>query len=122
MPGKSSSRCAAMTSSSGTYRCGEASRKRDSSGGTLTRAKCSWPLTGLRTTTARFSERPEMYGKGCAGSTASGVSTGKICCRKRVNRRACSFSVSSGPADQVDALVGELRARCPAGSRRRAGP
>ena len=36
-----------------------------------------------------------MYGKGCAGSTASGVRTGKIWCRKRVNRRACSFSVSS---------------------------
>ena len=54
-----------------------------------------WPLTGLRTTTARFRDRPEMYGKGCAGSTASGVSTGKIWCRKRVNRRACSFSVSS---------------------------
>ena len=29
-----------------------------------------------RTTTARFSDSPEMYGNGWAGSTASGVSTG----------------------------------------------
>src|SRR5690606_6277392 len=29
------------------------------------------------TTTARFNDNPEMYGKGWAGSTASGVSTGK---------------------------------------------
>ncbi len=85
-----------MTSSMGTYRCGDASRKRVSSGGTLTRAKWRWPLTGLRTTTARLSESPEMYGNGCAGSTASGVRTGNTRCRKKVNRRACSFSVRSG--------------------------
>lgn len=36
-----------------------------------------------------------MYGKGCAGSTASGVSTGKICCRNSVASRACSLPVSS---------------------------
>ena len=33
---------------------------------------------GSRTTIARLSERFEMYGNGCAGSTASGVSTGKM--------------------------------------------
>ncbi len=62
----------------------------------MTRAKWRWPLTGLRTTTARLRERPEMYGNGCAGSTASGVSTGKIWLRNSVKRRACSFSVRSG--------------------------
>ena len=45
--------------------------------GTLTRANRSVRPSGSRTVTARFSDRPEMYGNGCAGSTASGVSTGK---------------------------------------------
>ena len=35
-------------------------------------------------------ERLEMYGNGCAGSTASGVSTGKTCSRKYVRRRSRS--------------------------------
>ncbi|MNW53526.1 hypothetical protein D3C74_310910 [compost metagenome] len=69
--------------------------KRGSSGGTLTRAKCSLPVVGLTTTTARLSESPEMYGKGCAGSTARGVSTGKICLRKNLCRRSCSRVSSS---------------------------
>ena len=47
-------------------------------GGTFTRAKNSSSLSGLRTMTARLSERPEMYGNGCDGSTARGVRTGKI--------------------------------------------
>ena len=42
----------------------------------MTRAKRRTPLSGSRTTTARLSERSEMYGNGCAGSTASGVRTG----------------------------------------------
>jgi hypothetical protein len=63
---------------------------RGSSGGTLTRAKCSLPVDGLTTTTPRFSESPEMYGNGCAGSTASGVRTGKICLRKNLCSRSCS--------------------------------
>ena len=76
-----------MTSSSGTNRTAYApvvgarrrpGRSRGSDGGTLTRAKCSLPVFGLTRVTARFSDRPEMYGNGCAGSTASGVSTGKI--------------------------------------------
>ena len=51
--------------------------------GTLTRANNSeLPPAGSRSTTARFSDRLLMYGNGCAGSTASGVSTGKTCSRK----------------------------------------
>ena len=50
--------------------------------GTLTRAKCSTPVAGSRTSTARLSDSPLMYGNGCAGSTASGVSTGNTCARK----------------------------------------
>jgi hypothetical protein len=50
--------------------------------GTLMRANSSGPLSGSRATTARFSDSPEMYGNGWAGSTASGVSTGKTCARK----------------------------------------
>ena len=66
-----------MTSSSGTNRPGAASIHRSMIGGTFTRAKWSLPVSGLRITSARLSDRPEMYGNGWAGSTASGVSTGK---------------------------------------------
>ena len=52
--------------------------KRGKFDGTLTRAKSSFSVSGFFTTTARFSESPEMYGKGCEGSIASGVKTGKI--------------------------------------------
>jgi hypothetical protein len=50
--------------------------------GTLTLANSSGPPSGSRTTTARLSDSPEMYGNGCAGSTASGVSTGNTWSRK----------------------------------------
>jgi hypothetical protein len=50
--------------------------------GTFTRANRSVPPSGSRTVTARLSERPEMYGNGWAGSTASGVSTGNTCAEK----------------------------------------
>ena len=60
MPGKSCLRCSPMTSSSGTKRWLPTGTKRLKIGGTLTRAKCSVPDLGLRTTTARLSERPEM--------------------------------------------------------------
>ena len=60
MPGNSRSRWAAMTSSSGTNRPGSASIHRVKIGGTLTRAKWSLPVSGLRITTARLSESPEM--------------------------------------------------------------
>ena len=74
---------------------------RGSSGGTLTRAKCSLPVDGFTTTTARLSDRPEMYGNGCAGSTASGVSTGKICLRKYFRSRSCSASPSCSQRTSV---------------------
>ncbi len=52
---------------------------RGSSGGTFTRAKRrSHGRSGRVTTTAKFSDRCEMYGNGWPGSTASGVSTGKM--------------------------------------------
>ena len=49
-----------MTSSSGTKRELPTARKRSSEGGTLTRANNSEPVCGLPTTTARFSDNPEM--------------------------------------------------------------
>ena len=49
-----------MTSSSGTNRWLPSATNRLNVGGTLTRAKCSLPVLGLRTSTAMFSERPEM--------------------------------------------------------------
>ena len=76
IPGNNMSRCWAIRSSSGTKREPPMPRNRSRLGGTFTRANSSVPVAGLRTTTARFSESPEMYGNGWAGSTASGVSTG----------------------------------------------
>ena len=61
-----------MTSSSGTKRVlnrsivvgspgsGSMCSSRGSKGGTLTRAKCSLPVLGLTSRTARLSESPEM--------------------------------------------------------------
>ena len=96
IPGNSAPSLAAMTCSSSTKRSPSGSAtKRGSSGGTFTRAKRSSPLDGSRTVTARFSDRFEMYGKGCAGSTARGVSTGKISSRKSASRWARSSSDSS---------------------------
>ena len=45
-------------------------------GGTLTLAKDSSLVAGFFRITAKLSESPEIYGKGCEGSTASGVKTG----------------------------------------------
>ncbi len=72
MPGKSASRCAAITSSSGTsigapasVSAGEIVTKRGRfSVGTFTRANTRWLETGSCTITARLSERFDMYGKG----------------------------------------------------------
>jgi hypothetical protein len=61
------------------------STKRGTLLGTLTRAKRSVPVLGppmSRTSTARLSDSPLMYGNGCDGSTASGVSTGNTWARK----------------------------------------
>ena len=49
-----------MTSSIGTKRWLPTPTKRPNVGGTLTRAKCSVPVLGWRTTTARLSDSPEM--------------------------------------------------------------
>ena len=46
--------------------------------GIFNRANLCSPEFGSLATTARFNARFEMYGKGCAGSTANGVRTGKI--------------------------------------------
>ena len=68
--------CAAMTSSIGTYLFCPTARNLGSSGGTLTRANTVASVLGSAIITARLSDRPEMNGNGCAGSTTSGVSTG----------------------------------------------
>ena len=60
IPGKSRFRCSPMTSSSGTKRWLPSGTNRLKIGGTLTRAKCSLSVLGLRTRTARLSESPEM--------------------------------------------------------------
>ncbi|CAB4705637.1 unannotated protein [freshwater metagenome] len=81
MPGNKLLKCAPIKSSKGINRLIPlrfVSTKRGRTGGTLTRAKNSSPVTAFFTMTARLSERPDMYGNGCEGSTASGVSTGKI--------------------------------------------
>ena len=79
IPGNSDSRCAASTCSIVTNRSPSPSAtNRSSSGGTFTRANRRCPVIGSRTTAARFSDRLEMYGNGCEGSTDRGVSTGKI--------------------------------------------
>ena len=88
MPGKSTSRFSAISSSSTTNeRPSPTGTKRGSiSFGTFTRANVSTSVTGSRTTTPSDSERFEMYGNGRPRPTASGVSTGKIW------RRNCSSS------------------------------
>ena len=58
------------------------------------------PVAGSRTSTARLSESPLMYGNGCAGSTASGVSTGKTWARKYSASRLRSAVVELVPAQR----------------------
>ena len=112
MPGNSASRCAAITCSSGTKRSPSGSAtKRGSSGGTLTRAKRRSPVIGSRTTAARFSDRFEMYGNGCAGSTASGVSTGKMrSSNSPLEERDVGGLEAVEGTDDADALLLERRA------------
>ena len=96
MPGNRRSRCAAITCSIGTNRVSSASgRNRGRTGGTFTRAKRSSPVCGSRTCTARLSDRFEMYGNGCDGSTASGVSTGNIWASNTAASSARSAGVRS---------------------------
>ena len=76
-----------MTCSRGTKRSPSAiTTKRGRMGGTFTRANLRSPVVALRTMTARFNDRLEMSGNGCAGSTDRGVSTGKIHCWKTCTR------------------------------------
>ena len=89
-----------MSSSTGRNRAPRLSfctvTKRGTLLGTLTRANSSeLPPAGSRSTTARFNDREEMYGNGCAGSTASGVRTGNTCSRKYVRSRSRSGASSS---------------------------
>ena len=73
-------------------------------GGTLTRANRRIWVEGSRTTTARFSDRSEMYGNGWAGSTDSGVRIGNTrfsnVCRRctRSSPRRSSQSTTLIPA------------------------
>ena len=77
IPGNSMSRFAAITCSCGMNRSPSGSGvKRAMFGGTFTRANRRMRVEGSRATTARFSDRSEMYGNGCAGSTESGVRIG----------------------------------------------
>ncbi len=50
-----------------------------------------------------------MYGNGCAGSTASGVSTGKTWSRKNAWSRSCSVVRQRVPVDEGDPGVGQGR-------------
>ena len=88
MPGKSTSRFSAISSSSVTnVRPSPVATNRGSiSFGTFTRAKVSTSVIGSRTITPSESDRLEMYGNGRPRPTASGVSTGKIWRRKRSSR------------------------------------
>ena len=65
-----------MIWSSSTNRPGSTWTSRGKSGGILTRANRFSPVSGSRRPTAIDSVRVLMYGNGCPGSTASGVSTG----------------------------------------------
>ena len=100
IPGNSWPRWAAITCSSGTNRSPSGiTTNRGSRSGTLTRANRRSPVTGSRRSTARFSERFEMYGNGWPGSTASGVSTGKIRCSNVSTRNFSSSSSRSSHRD-----------------------
>ena len=114
IPGNSVSKCAAITSSRGTKfvpafvaaRSSVATpsksgitdstlTRRGSDCGTLTRAKYVLSVASFRTTTARLRDRPEMYGNGCEGSTASGVNTGKTRFWKYFDNASCCAESSS---------------------------
>ena len=123
MPGNSCPRCAEMRSSTGTNAppSGRPDEPRQQRRAPSRRAKCSWPPSGSRTETARFSDSPEMYGNGCAGSTASGVSTGKICSRNSAQPVPLAV-VQVLPATGRMPVRGQLRAQLVLEQRRRAGP
>src|SRR6056297_150396 len=76
MPTNSRSRRAAISCSTGRNRPGDTSTSRGKRRGTLSRANRRSPVSGSETLTASDRARSEMYGNGCPGSTANGVSTG----------------------------------------------
>jgi hypothetical protein len=68
-----------MTSSSGMNRLDpveEVAINLERIGGTFTLANDSSLVAGFFKITAKFNDSPEIYGKGCDGSTARGVRTG----------------------------------------------
>ena len=77
-------RFAPITSSSGTKWCGALDRHpaRQALRHLHAREVLTVPRIGSRISTASDSDRFEMYGNGCPGSTASGVSTGNTCARR----------------------------------------
>ena len=85
--------------------------KRGSASGTFTRAKRSSPDSGSRTVTPRLSDRPEMYGNGWPGPTASGVRTGiDLAARSAPRARRSSSSVASSTVPTRIPSRGERRA------------
>ena len=93
IPGNSRPRFAEITSSINTKRVDPGTdMKRGKFCGILTRAKRRSCVRGSLAIMARLRARLEMYGNGCAGSTASGVSTGKIL----VSNCSAKYSRSSG--------------------------
>ena len=118
-----------MTSSSGTKRNGRsgspAGTHRGSDFGTFSRAKRSAPVSGSRSSMASESERLEIYGKRCPGSSASGVSTGNACDSKNSSTRIHSAGVSSAmrtsstPCSASAGNSSSLRHRSRAASRAR---
>ena len=118
MPGKSASRWAAMTSSSGTKRVvavADLRRSAAASPWAPSRGRTSsCCVCGSRTRTASDSERLEMYGNGRPSPTASGVSTGKIWRRKRSSSAARS---SRGDARRARRCAMPCSASCGRSSR-----
>ena len=89
-------------------------------------SRANWSLpSGFRSITAMLSERPEMYGNGCAGSTASGVSTGNTWFSKYSSKSFCSstersfhrlsvifFSRRAGSSTSLNSLAWRSCRRC----------
>ena len=78
MPTNNVGRCAAMIFSTGRKRPSSSATRRGNTLGTLSRTNRRSPVSGSATLAAMLRARLEMYGNGWPGSTASGVSTGKI--------------------------------------------
>ena len=86
-----------------------AATNRSRSGGTFTRAKRIRRSAGSRSQTARLSDRFEMYGNGCPGSTASGVRTGKTRSTKVAVELRARVLRELVPAQDADAGARQAR-------------